>query len=65
MTYTLNLPSNYKSTLPVFGNFDVIVVGGGPAGISAAVTAAECGRSVLLIERRAFCGGAAVSGMSG
>ncbi len=65
MTYTLNLPSNYKSNLPVFGNFDVIVVGGGPAGISAAVTAAECGRSVLIIERRAFCGGAAVSGMSG
>ncbi len=65
MTYTRNLPDSYKTNLPVFGNFDVIVVGGGPAGISAAVNAAELGRSVLLIERRAFCGGAAVSGMSG
>ncbi|MCF7817777.1 MAG: aminoacetone oxidase family FAD-binding enzyme [Kiritimatiellales bacterium] len=35
--------------------FDVIVVGGGPAGMMAAGRAAECGRRVLLVEKnRAF-----------
>lgn len=65
MTYQLNLPEDYKSGLPIFGHFDVIVVGGGPAGIAAAVTAAEAGCSTLLIERLGFCGGAAVAGLSG
>lgn len=55
---------NYAA-LPEFGLFDVVVLGGGPAGIAAATTAAEAGRSTLLIERLGFCGGAAVSGMSG
>ncbi|MCZ4354500.1 FAD-dependent oxidoreductase [Roseovarius aestuarii] len=51
--------------VPEFGAFDVVVLGGGPAGIAAATTAAESGHSTLLIERLGFCGGAAVSGMSG
>ena len=32
-------------------NFDVIVVGGGPAGMFAAITAARRGKKVLLLER--------------
>lgn len=40
-------------------NYDVIVVGGGAGGISAAVGAAQCGAKTLLIERRAYLGGAA------
>jgi flavin-dependent dehydrogenase len=36
------------------GAFDLIVVGGGPAGTAAAVTAARSGRSVLLLERGQF-----------
>lgn len=44
---------------------DVLVVGGGAAGVAAAVTAARCGRRVTLVERYGFCGGGAVAGMSG
>jgi predicted Rossmann fold flavoprotein len=32
-------------------SFDVIVIGGGPAGMMAAGRAAECGRRVLLVEK--------------
>jgi len=35
---------------------EVIVVGGGPAGISAAVTIARAGKNVVLIERGSFSG---------
>ena len=51
--------------VPHFGHYDVAVVGGGPAGIAASTTAAELGHKTLLIERLGYCGGAAVSGMSG
>jgi hypothetical protein len=45
------------------GNFDVIVGGGGPAGIGAALAASVNGAKALLLEDRAFFGGvAAVSG---
>lgn len=39
------------------GNFDVAVVGGGSAGLAAAVTAARGGARVALIERHGFLGG--------
>jgi hypothetical protein len=42
---------------PVLGEFEVVVLGGGPAGIAAAVAAAQAGRSTLLIERYGFLGG--------
>ena len=37
-------------------NYDGIVIGGGPAGMFAAITAAEQGEKVLLIERNARLG---------
>lgn len=37
--------------------FDVIVVGGGPAGIGASISAARSGVRTLLIERYGFLGG--------
>jgi 2-polyprenyl-6-methoxyphenol hydroxylase-like FAD-dependent oxidoreductase len=44
---------------------DVLVVGGGAAGIAAAITAAGQGARVTLLERYGFCGGGAVAGLSG
>lgn len=42
---------------------DVVVVGGGPAGFSAALAARREGMSVTLIERYAYLGGLASGGM--
>lgn len=44
---------------------DVLVAGGGAAGVAAAVTAARRGLKVTLVERYGFCGGGAVAGLSG
>lgn len=54
-----------RAVLPVLAEVDILVVGGGAAGVAAATVAAESGKSVLLIEKYGFCGGAAVAGMSG
>ncbi|MBU1359659.1 MAG: FAD-dependent oxidoreductase [Gammaproteobacteria bacterium] len=48
--------------LPVFGEFDVVVVGGGPAGIAASVSAARRGARTLLVERYGFLGGMGTAG---
>jgi hypothetical protein len=42
---------------PIAGEYEVVVLGGGPAGIAAAAAAAGLGRKVLLIERYGFLGG--------
>ncbi|MGH8981587.1 MAG: FAD-dependent oxidoreductase, partial [Acidimicrobiales bacterium] len=49
-------------TTPVLGEYDVVVVGGGPAGIMAAAAAGRAGRSVVLLERYGFLGGAGTAG---
>jgi hypothetical protein len=54
MPNTLNEPSRQT---PIFGEYDVVVLGGGPAGIAAAVAAARAGRTTLLVERYGFLGG--------
>jgi hypothetical protein len=54
MTRTLTEPSR---ATPVWGEYDVVVLGGGPAGMAAAVAAARAGRKTLLIERYGFLGG--------
>ncbi len=44
-------------------NYDVIVIGGGPGGIPAAIAAARQGMKTLLVERHAFLGGVAATGL--
>ena len=53
---------NYAKSIPVTDEFDVVVCGGGPAGIGAAIAAAERGAKTALIERFGFLGGMATAG---
>ncbi|WP_044294572.1 FAD-dependent oxidoreductase [Robinsoniella peoriensis] len=45
--------------------YDVIIVGGGPAGIMAALASARVGAATLVIERNGFLGGAATNSVLG
>ncbi|MFA5858506.1 MAG: FAD-dependent oxidoreductase [Elusimicrobiota bacterium] len=44
-------------------HYDVIVLGGGPGGFSAAIAAAKNGAKTLLVERYGFLGGMATAGL--
>jgi hypothetical protein len=48
---------------PVVARSDLVVVGGGPAGVAAAVSGARNGLSVTLVERYPYLGGLASGGM--
>lgn len=49
--------------IPVFESFDVVVVGGGIAGVAAALSAARCGARTCLLERETCLGGLATLGL--
>ncbi len=55
----------YKKEIPVAGWYDVLVAGGGPSGVCAAVAAAREGAKVALIERYGILGGMLTSGHVG
>ena len=52
-----------KQKLPVYGSFDVVVCGGGPAGIAAAISAARKGAKTLLLEQTGALGGMVTNGL--
>ena len=51
------------SDIPVIASVDVLVCGGGPAGVGAAILAARQGVSVMLVEAQGCLGGIATAGM--
>ena len=53
----MDIYNSYAAELPVFGTYDVLVIGGGPSGICAAVSAARCGARVAVLERYGTLGG--------
>lgn len=52
-----------KKEIPIIHSSDVVVLGGGPAGVSAAISAAKMGVEVTLIERYGHLGGQATGGL--
>lgn len=49
--------------IPVAAEVDVLVLGGGPAGVAASVCAARQGASVMLVEQLGNVGGMSTSGL--
>ena len=52
-----------QRSIPVYDEVDVVVCGGGVAGVAAAVSAARAGASVILLERYGYLGGLATGGL--
>ena len=49
--------------IPVIAEAEVVVLGGGPAGVAAAVSAAKTGAKVIMLERYTFLGGLWTGGL--
>jgi FAD dependent oxidoreductase len=60
---TINVYREPEKELHVYGNYDVIVVGGGPAGFAAALSSVRNGANTIIIERFPFFGGTATASL--
>ena len=58
----MNFIAETKKT-PIIARADVVVLGGGPSGVAAAVCAARLGAKVILVERYGYFGGQATGGL--
>lgn len=56
---------NFQKNIEVYGDYDVVVLGGGPAGVCAAVSAARKGMKTLIVESTSALGGMATGGLVG
>lgn len=62
MTNTNTVHEQARET-KIFAEADVVVVGAGPAGVTAAITAAREGANTILVERYGHLGGMATGGL--
>ncbi len=58
MNYT-----EYKKDIPHKGHYDVIIIGGGPSGVCAAIESARAGKKTLLVEAYGMLGGMATTSL--
>jgi len=60
-----NNKNSFKLTrdIPIIDKYDLVVAGGGPGGVSAAICAARLGVKVLLVEATGCLGGMGTSGL--
>lgn len=58
-------PLLYQKEIPSLGHYDVVVLGGGPAGVCAAIEAARGGAKTLIVEAYGMLGGMATSALVG
>ena len=55
----------FQKEIPSLGHYELVVLGGGPAGVCAAIEAARDGAKVLLIEGSGMLGGMATTALVG
>ena len=64
-TKPVSMTRKQAETLPLAGDVDILVVGGGPAGVAAGFAAARAGASTLIVEQFNCLGGVATAGGHG
>ncbi len=53
---------SFDREVSLYGEYDIVVLGGGPAGVCSAIASARAGKKVLLVESSSMLGGMATSG---
>ncbi len=61
----MNSTVRYEKEIKTIGHYDLVVLGGGPAGVPAAIEAAREGLKVLLVEATGMLGGMATAALVG
>jgi len=59
----MNTYTEPSREIPVHGEYDVIVAGGGPAGVGACLSAARAGAKTIVIEQMGALGGVGTTGL--